>query len=77
VYFCIDPVTRRPNCIGTHVSHAARIEPITPPGEVYASQAFAALAEAQQITEFRCRYVGHRRFPKGFGYYPTYHVTGV
>ena len=29
-----DPLTGRPNLIGPHISHAARIEPITPQGEV-------------------------------------------
>jgi class 3 adenylate cyclase len=37
VYSCIDPVTQRTNYIGAHVSRAARIEPITPVGQVYAS----------------------------------------
>jgi hypothetical protein len=50
VYSCIDPVTGNPNYIGSQVSHAARIEPVTPPGQVYASQAFAALAAAQRVT---------------------------
>jgi class 3 adenylate cyclase len=39
VYSCVDPVTELPSYTGTHVSRAARIEPITPPGQVYASQA--------------------------------------
>jgi class 3 adenylate cyclase/tetratricopeptide (TPR) repeat protein len=74
VYSCIDPVTRQPNYIGTHVSRAARIEPITPPGQVYASQAFAALASAQHVTEFTCDYVGQTPLAKGYGVFPTYHV---
>jgi class 3 adenylate cyclase/tetratricopeptide (TPR) repeat protein len=74
VYACIDPVTRQPNYIGTHVSRAARIEPITPPGQVYASQAFAALASAQHVTEFTCDYVGQTPLAKGYGIFPTYHV---
>lgn len=74
VYSCIDPVTRQPNYIGTHVSRAARIEPITPPGQVYASQAFAALASAQHVTEFTCDYVGQTPLAKGYGIFPTYHV---
>ncbi|HEX8137972.1 MAG TPA: TRAFs-binding domain-containing protein [Pyrinomonadaceae bacterium] len=74
VYACIDPVTRQPNYIGTHVSRAARIEPITPPGQVYASQAFAALASAQHVTEFTCDYVGQTPLAKGYGVFPTYHV---
>jgi len=74
VYLCIDPVTERPNCIGTHVSHAARIEPITPPGQVFASQAFAALAAAERVRDFACHYVGQTPLAKGYGIYPTYHV---
>jgi class 3 adenylate cyclase/tetratricopeptide (TPR) repeat protein len=74
VYLCTDPVTERRNCIGTHVSHAARIEPITPPGQVFASQAFAALAAAQRVREFRCHYVGQTPLAKGYGIHPTYHV---
>jgi len=59
---------------GTHVSHAARIEPITPPGEVYASRWFAALAAADGVTEFVCEYVGRTPLAKGYGTFPTYHV---
>ncbi len=32
-YACTDPVTGRLNYLGAHVSRAARIEPIVPPGE--------------------------------------------
>jgi len=73
-YACLDPVTRRPNYIGMHVSRAARIEPITPPGEVYASGAFAALARADGVREFTCAYVGQTPLAKGYGTYPTYVV---
>ncbi len=75
VYLCTDPITRELNCIGTHVSHAARIEPITPTNEVHASEVFAALAVAQGITEFSCRYVGHIPLAKDHGIHATYHVT--
>jgi class 3 adenylate cyclase/tetratricopeptide (TPR) repeat protein len=74
VYHCQDPVTRQSNCIGTHVSHAARIEPITPRNQVYASQAFAAIAESEGVRDFTCRYVGKTPLAKGYGTYPTYHV---
>ncbi|HLL76215.1 MAG TPA: adenylate/guanylate cyclase domain-containing protein, partial [Pyrinomonadaceae bacterium] len=73
-YACTDPVTRSPNFIGTHVSRAARIEPITPPGQVYGSQAFAALAAAQGVTGFTCDYVGQTPLAKKYGTFPTYHV---
>ena len=74
VYSCIDPVTKNVNYIGTHVSRAARIEPITPSGQVYASQSFAALAAAQGINEFRCDYVGQTSLAKHYGTFPTYVV---
>jgi class 3 adenylate cyclase len=73
-YACIDPVTGRPNYLGVHVSRAARIEPITPPGHVYASGAFAALARSAQIQDFKCVYVGKIPQAKGYGIFPTYVV---
>jgi len=73
-YECTDPVTKRKTYIGAHVSRAARIEPITPPGEVYASRAFAAIARADQVTEFACSYVGQTPLGKDYGIYPTYVV---
>ena len=73
-YACVDPVTGRLSYIGAHVSRAARIEPITPPGEVYASGAFAALARADDVREFVCGYVGRTPFAKGYGTFPTFVV---
>ena len=73
-YVCIDPVTKRRNYIGAHVSRAARIEPIAPPGEVYASGAFAALTRTDQVDAFRCTYVGQTPLAKGYGTFPTYVV---
>jgi class 3 adenylate cyclase len=74
VYSCTDPVTLRPNYVGAHVSRAARIEPITPTGQVYASQSFAALAAAEGVKDFRCEYVGQTPMAKKFGVFPTYVV---
>jgi len=74
VYSCIDPVIGQPTFTGTHVSRAARIEPITPPGQVYASQPFAALAAAHDVAEFSCDYIGQTPLAKGYGTFPTYHV---
>ena len=74
VFRCTDPVTQRCSYIGAHVSRAARIEPVTPPGQVYASQVFAALAADEGVTEFRCDYVGQTSLAKKYGTYPTYVV---
>lgn len=74
VYSALDPITGSLNFTGTHVSRAARIEPVTPPGQVYASQEFAALAAAERIAQFKCEYVGQTPLAKGYGTFPTYHV---
>ena len=74
VYEFDDPITGARNHIGTHVSRAARIEPITPAGQVYASEAFAALAAAQGAGSFTCDYVGQTPMAKGYGTLPMYHV---
>ena len=74
VYSCCDPVTQHTTYIGANVSRAARIEPITPTGQVYASQTFAALAAAEGVREFRCDYVGQTPMAKKYGTFPTYVV---
>jgi class 3 adenylate cyclase len=74
VYEFNDPITGQRSYSGTHVSRAARIEPITPPGQVYASEAFAALAAAQRTRTFSCDYVGQTPMAKGYGTLPVYHL---
>jgi class 3 adenylate cyclase len=54
VHLSTDPITGLPKCSGTHVSRAARLEPKTPPGQVYASEAFAALAALENVQQFSC-----------------------
>jgi class 3 adenylate cyclase len=75
VYVCTNPVTGRRDYVGTHVSRTARLEPVTPAGQVYASEAFAALAFAERAAGFRCEYVGQIGMAKDYGVYPTYHVV--
>jgi class 3 adenylate cyclase len=74
VYEFNDPITEKKTYGGTHVSRAARIEPITPPGQVYASEAFAALAAVRRASAFICDYVGQTPTAKGYGTLPVYHV---
>jgi len=74
IYPCTDPVTGRPNYVGPHVSRAARIEPITPIGQIYASQSFAALIAAEGVRKIRCEYVGQTSMAKKYGTFPTYVV---
>jgi class 3 adenylate cyclase len=58
VYPHWDQLIGRLNFFGTHVNRAARIEPKTPPGCVYASEHFAALLAVEPDHEFLCEYVG-------------------
>lgn len=74
VYEYFDPISRQATFCGVHVNHAARIEPITPPGNVYASEAFAALAATEDFRGFICEYVGQTPLAKDFGLFSTYHV---
>ena len=74
VYEFDDPITGTRTYSGTHVSRAARIEPITPPGQVYGSESFAAVAAAHGARSFTCDYVGQTPLAKDYGAIPTYHI---
>jgi class 3 adenylate cyclase len=69
-----DPITGRPLYTGPHTSRTARIEPITPPGQVYASSAFAAVAAASGADGLAMGYVGRIPLAKGYGTLGLYHV---
>lgn len=66
VHHCYDAVSRSDVFCGTHVTQAARIEPITPEGEVYVTEAFAAVL-ALEDDAFACDYVGDVPTAKGYG----------
>ena len=53
--------------MGSHVSRTARIEPVTPPGAVYVTEAFAAALVLSGPRELACDYVGHMPAAKGYG----------
>ena len=74
VYWGRNPVTGSPIYTGPHTSRTARIEPITPPGQVYASSAFAAVAAANGVGDFSLSYVGRMPLAKGYGTHAIYHV---
>jgi len=60
------------NYIGTHVNRAARMEPVTPAGYIYVSQAFASLAREQGLEKFEFVYAGETELPKSAGLVPMY-----
>lgn len=72
VYVNFDPVVRQISFTGAHVSRAARIEPITHEGEVFASEEFAALAVADQAKGFTCDLVGTTALAKSYGLFRIY-----
>ena len=74
-----DPITGTSIYTGPHTSRAARIEPITPPGQVYASSAFAAVAAASGADGIDMRYVGTIPLAKRSGTLALYNLqpTGL
>ena len=69
-----DPVMGRDNFFGSAVNRAARIEPVTPPGTVYASEAFAATLAATGAGDYALEYTGLLKLAKGYGESRIYRV---
>jgi class 3 adenylate cyclase len=67
VFPSYDAVRGLPSFMGSHVSRTARIEPVTPPGEVYVTAPFAAALVLAGTPEFVCDYVGHMPAAKDYG----------
>lgn len=62
-----DPVLGYRSYMGVHVSRTARIEPITPVGSVYVTEAFAAALALDRTGKFTTEYVGHIPAAKDWG----------
>lgn len=75
---CLDPVVDRRVYTGSHVSHAARIEPVVRAGEIYVTESFVAYAEIlrQTLPElgFGYDYLGELDFAKSYGRYPLFRL---
>lgn len=66
--FCgFDPILSRRSYFGSSVTKTARIEPVTPPGMVYASEAFAATLAATGQVDYGLEYIGRLALAKGYG----------
>jgi class 3 adenylate cyclase len=74
VFRGFDPVIGRDNYYGASVTRAARIEPVTPPGTVFASEAFAATLAATGGDRFLLEYVGRVGLAKSYGEARVYRV---
>jgi class 3 adenylate cyclase len=67
VFPVYDPVLECHRFTGSHVSRTARIEPVTPAGAVYVTEAFAAALVLAGDRELTCDYVGQMAAAKGYG----------
>ena len=74
VFRGFDPVIGRDNYYGASVTRAARIEPVTPPGTVFASEAFAATLAATGGDGFLLEYVGRVGLAKSYGESRVYRI---
>lgn len=88
VFEAFDPISGRPNYYGSHINRAARLEPVTVIGHVYATQQFVAVLTAEQSAQktefernggvfeeaFACDYVGVLSLAKDFGRQTVYHL---
>ena len=72
-----DPVIDGPDFTGSHVSRAARIEPVTPPGAVYVTEPFAAALVLAGQRDLTCDYVGHMPMAKDYGRLRMYRLRRV
>jgi class 3 adenylate cyclase len=86
VFLHYNPLVRRLGYTGANVSRAARIEPVTKPGEVFASEEFSAFAELDtavrrhrgepEAAAFICEYAGSMALAKDYpGRYRIYRLV--
>ncbi len=62
-----DYIRNEPTYFGSQVTKAARIEPITPPGEIYLTEAMAAALALSGTTQIECNYMGNLPTSKKYG----------
>ncbi|MGC1818924.1 MAG: adenylate/guanylate cyclase domain-containing protein, partial [Casimicrobiaceae bacterium] len=67
VFRIVDPVVVRDSYFGSSVTRAARIEPVTPPGMIYVSEAFAATLVAGGERGYVLEYIGRLPLAKAYG----------
>lgn len=91
VYDGPHPLTGRRMFYGSHVSRAARLEPVTVSGEIYATHQFVALLTTEERAElhaaqmtgtsyapwYACEYLGIMSLAKGYGLQPVYHLRAL
>ncbi|MDR1561344.1 MAG: adenylate/guanylate cyclase domain-containing protein [Holosporaceae bacterium] len=88
VFIANDPFIKKMNFYGGHINRAARLEPVTAVGQVYATQQFVALLHGETNDErneynqkglkyyekYSTEYVGVISLAKSFGQQEVYHL---
>jgi class 3 adenylate cyclase/tetratricopeptide (TPR) repeat protein len=74
-YTFMDPVVKNIDFSGSYVIRAARMEPVTPPGHIYASETFVALCNATGLPVDIFDYAGRVKLPKSYGAIQAFHVN--
>lgn len=72
VFKAMSSITGNATYVGHAVCKAARLEPVTPPGNVFVSLEFAAITQELEESEFDCEYTGEIVLPKGYGVFAAY-----
>lgn len=75
VFVLHDPIIEKKNMFGAHVNRAARIEPVTIPGCVYASEHMAAILAGSKGHRYILEYVGVADLAKGYDRCPLYQLS--
>lgn len=88
VYKALDPFIKKENFYGGHINRAARLEPVTKVGQVFATQQFVSILSAEinklkseysqqginYKEKFATEYVGIIPLAKNFGVQEVYHL---
>ena len=64
VFLATDPLTGKPNVYGSSINRTARMEPVTLPGNIYASDQFAASLKLETQNKYIYQHVGIVELPK-------------
>ena len=67
VFRTLDPIIKQENYFGSHVTRAARIEPVAARGSIYVSEQMAAALAASGEHAFACDYLGPLGLAKNYG----------
>ena len=69
-----DPILDAPSFAGREIIRAARMEPITPPGEIFVTEQLASALFLAGAANYRCDYVGILPSAKSFGSFRMYSI---